>query len=360
MIDRQSTSRSWIEEKVKEFKKDPILIEKVVRALILLEKLQSTGLKFIFKGGTALMLLTQEPRRFSIDIDIIMESKPPSLEEIFDSIVSNSDFTRWEEDERKNATGITKQHFKFYYSRETAMRKAEGSSLKEQYILLDVVYHENPYDQTQNIAVSHALIKQDGRSNALVTTPTFSTLLGDKLTAFAPHTTGIPLTKEMEVLKQVYDINELFDRIASVASVNNTFHKTGLLELKFRQAKKLDTKVIINDILSTSFNFCSYGSNDKEEYRQLLSGLSKLNHFIYGPKFREPEAQTAMAKAAYLALSIDNDFDQIKRYDRSTSMKNWTIVDSAYSKLNRLKKSNPEAFFYWYKTLAFIDGAGIK
>lgn len=49
MIDRQSTSRSWIEEKVKEFKKDPILIEKVVRALILLEKLQSTGLKFIFK-----------------------------------------------------------------------------------------------------------------------------------------------------------------------------------------------------------------------------------------------------------------------------------------------------------------------
>ena len=41
-------------------------------------------------------------------------------------------------------------------------------------------------------------------------------------------------------------------------------------------------------------------------------------------------------------------------------MKNWTIVDSAYSKLNRLKKSNPEAFFYWYKTLAFIDGAGIK
>lgn len=30
-------------------------------------------------------------------------------------------------------------------------------------------------------------------------------------------------------------------------------------------------------------------------------------------------------------------------------MKDWTIGEPMNTKLNRLKKSNPEAFFYWYK-----------
>lgn len=31
-------------------------------------------------------------------------------------------------------------------------------------------------------------------------------------------------------------------------------------------------------------------------------------------------------------------------------MKDWNITDPMNTKLNKLKKSNPEAFFYLYKT----------
>ena len=50
---------------------DPKLVEKVVYAFGLLEQLKQAGLDFIFKGGTSLLLLTDPPSRFSIDIDII-------------------------------------------------------------------------------------------------------------------------------------------------------------------------------------------------------------------------------------------------------------------------------------------------
>ena len=47
----------------------------------------------------------------------------------------------------------------------------------------------------------------------LVKTPDINCILGDKLTAFAPHTTGIPLNvkKDMEVMKQMYDVGALLE-----------------------------------------------------------------------------------------------------------------------------------------------------
>ncbi len=49
------------------------LLEKVYRAFLLLEGLSESGVDFVFKGGTAVMLLLDRAQRFSIDIDIIKE-----------------------------------------------------------------------------------------------------------------------------------------------------------------------------------------------------------------------------------------------------------------------------------------------
>ena len=95
MILPNSLSTEWISSKAKEFKGDPIIIEKVIRALILLELLKVENLEFTFKGGTALMLMIQEPRRFSIDIDILIENKDENLESILDNIINKSDFINW-------------------------------------------------------------------------------------------------------------------------------------------------------------------------------------------------------------------------------------------------------------------------
>ena len=70
MILPESYSVEWIRNIQKKTKTDPGLIEKVIQALTLLEQLQLQGLDFVFKGGTALILLLGEPKRLSIDIDI--------------------------------------------------------------------------------------------------------------------------------------------------------------------------------------------------------------------------------------------------------------------------------------------------
>src|SRR5690606_20765049 len=112
----------WMLEVARKHKSDPILVEKVVRALVLLEKLQNSGLEFIFKGGTALMLLLNEPKRFSIDIDIIVSLKPKDLDRMLNSIIVDSDFLKYELNERQSKPYIEKEHYKFYYKPVTNSR----------------------------------------------------------------------------------------------------------------------------------------------------------------------------------------------------------------------------------------------
>lgn len=68
MIHPLSVSKDWIQSKAKENKTDPILVQKVIRALMLLEGLSESQIQFIFKGGTALMLLLGSTKRLSIEI----------------------------------------------------------------------------------------------------------------------------------------------------------------------------------------------------------------------------------------------------------------------------------------------------
>ena len=83
MISKETLTIEWIEKVSKANRNaDKILVEKVIRALLLLEGLANTNLSFIFKGGTALMLLMNSAKRLSIDIDIIISKDPQNLDEI--------------------------------------------------------------------------------------------------------------------------------------------------------------------------------------------------------------------------------------------------------------------------------------
>jgi len=73
MINKEKITIDWISKISKENRKaDKILIEKVIRALLLLEGLVKNKLPFVFKGGTALMLHLNSTKRLSIDIDVIL------------------------------------------------------------------------------------------------------------------------------------------------------------------------------------------------------------------------------------------------------------------------------------------------
>ena len=115
MIDTKSIEKDWIESISKKKKADKILIEKVIRALMLLEGLSSSGLDFVFKGGTALMLLLGTTKRLSIDIDIIVPDKSVNLTDYLDKFITEKGFTRYEKQERKVQSGIEKEHYKLFF-----------------------------------------------------------------------------------------------------------------------------------------------------------------------------------------------------------------------------------------------------
>lgn len=86
MISKETLSLEWLQKISKQNRNtDKILIEKTIRALFLLEGLSETKLSYIFRGGTAVMLLLKSNKRFSIDIDIII-SKKIDLNSFFNKI----------------------------------------------------------------------------------------------------------------------------------------------------------------------------------------------------------------------------------------------------------------------------------
>jgi predicted nucleotidyltransferase component of viral defense system len=115
------------------------LVEKVIRALLLLEGLVKQKLDFVLKGGTALMLILDSSKRLSIDIDIIIEKEPKGLKEIFKSLLENQGFTRFELQERKALTSIQKAHYKFFY------KPIHQTQAEEESILLDILFEKVGY-----------------------------------------------------------------------------------------------------------------------------------------------------------------------------------------------------------------------
>lgn len=73
MLTCENYTEQHIYDLWKETGADPSILERTVFAFGLLEAIRSVGLPFIFKGGTSLLLLLDEPRRLSTDIDIIVE-----------------------------------------------------------------------------------------------------------------------------------------------------------------------------------------------------------------------------------------------------------------------------------------------
>jgi Nucleotidyl transferase AbiEii toxin, Type IV TA system len=345
MIDSKSYSLDWILEVQKSIgvPVDPKLIEKVIYALLFLEQLKSKGLHFIFKGGTALVLATKKPKRFSIDIDIITEHSHKEIEAILEKISQESVFMHWADDnKRKHAQEMPIGHYKIYY------KSSVDNSIEP--ILLDLLFETNPYPELMEIPINHDWLATSGEV-LTVKMPTFEAILGDKLTAFAPKTTGILYTKNrpVEIIKQLYDIAFLFDNIKNLEIVKRSYAKVVQEEIIYRKLN-VSANEVLNDTWHTCFILAE--RNDKsEEFKHLQLGIRNFTNFTIS-KFSIEEAIIAASKVAYLTKVIKNNFEGVlQKYNTPQDIKDWLIETQDYNKLNKLKKNNPEAFFYWYQTI---------
>ncbi len=165
---------------------DPIILEKAIFALILLDLLARTDLDFVFKGGTALLLHLPRPNRLSIDIDIVCSEPKPDFESSLDELLDPSPFLRWDEQTRGERGLPGRRHYRFHFQSPT-----QG---QEMHILLDVITEPNVLIHLADRPVNTSFL--DITEPITVKTPRLESLLADKLTAFAPGSIGVPLTAQ--------------------------------------------------------------------------------------------------------------------------------------------------------------------
>ena len=284
-MNKENFSESHIRTLCAKSKKDPGLIERTIFAFGLLNALCEVGLPFVFKGGTSLMLLLKHPRRLSTDIDIV--------------VVPGTDVGGYLEKAAKIFPFLAREeqvrfgHFKFSYF--SPIRNSEL------YILLDVLFEEHQYLKTVKRAICNDLLLPDDSPNE-VEMPDINCILGDKLTAFAPHTTGIPLgcEKDLEVVKQFYDVATLVEEFDSLELVKGTFNRLIPIEAGYRGVD-VEPGDVLADIILTAHAVGSRGKVGSADYPFLLKGLKALGGHVYGERFSAETAIQLAPQVMYLA-----------------------------------------------------------
>ncbi len=304
MLKNENFSEEYIREMQKISKRDPILLERTIYAFGLLEAIRKVDMPFIFKGGTCLMLLLDHPERLSTDIDIIVEPGT-NVEEYIEKAAQIFPFVKYEEQVRIGKNKIEKRHFKFTYD--------SPINGREFYILLDVLYEENQYVR---------LVEKEIRNELLLTEPDYLTvkvpciesILGDKLTAFAPHTTGIPLNigKNMEVMKQLYDVSTLVERFENLSEVKETYEKVVASEIAYRGIEKT-SKECLRDTFNSALCIITRGKVKREEYPLYVKGIQDLRGHIFRENYTAEIAIGKAVRVAYLVacLMTDSEFVHI-------------------------------------------------
>jgi len=347
MINLKEITLEWIEQVSKKHRNtDKILVEKTIRALLLLEGLAKQNLNFVFKGGTALMLHFDSTKRFSLDIDIILPQEIENFEAILDNIAETQGFLRKELQQRTTQSKIKKEHYKFFF---TPLHKTNKD---EEYVLLDVLYEKVNYKYLIDIPVESVFTPMVDDS-FMVKVPSLDDMLGDKLTAFAPNTIGIPYYKHedsmsMEIIKQLYDIGNLVDVVKEIETVKSTFHKFAQAELAYRDANQTIEEVL-NNIYQTAMCIITRGLVGNGNFNELQKGIQRIKNMIFSETYHIEKAIIHASKAAYIAMLIKYNANTFDKFDKLGSLKDWIIGAFLNTKLNKLKKSNPEAFFYCYK-----------
>ena len=249
MIKDHCFTEKWLDQfkKQKDHSRiDPIILQKMIYALHLLEQLQLNNLEFIFKGGTSLVLLLEHGNRFSIDIDIISKTNRVELERSLDEVIKSSHFTKWELDERRSyQSGVPKAHYKFHFDTEM-----QGSGT----ILLDILIEDCIYPETIQKPITSKWV--DTVEATMVTVPSIDSITGDKLTAFAPNTIGIPYFKgkdgqsaSMEICKQLFDLSKLIEQIDNVETVKASFEAFASREIGYRENENSDPTITPDSVL---------------------------------------------------------------------------------------------------------------
>lgn len=295
-----------------------------------------------------MVLLLSRSRRFSVDVDILTTQSRREVEAVLDKVVAHSHFNSWNlQDRRSYQEGVPKAHYEFDY--ESQLNQSAH------FVLLDILFEKTDYPNILTVPIKSEWIESEEVLEVQV--PSIESILGDKLTAFAPSTVGILYGKgkEQEIIKQLFDIGCLFEEVEKVEDIALSFERICKKEIKYRDLS-IGLTDVLDDISSTSLLIAkrtkNTGEPDKSRFNELVTGIRRFEGFLIAEKFKIEDVILAAGKAAYLAKRLKNkDYSAIEKFNGQDIGK--LEISGEFNFLNKLKKSRDKAaFFYWYQTLS--------
>ena len=334
MLKKENFTEEHIRDLQSASHRDPLLLERSVYAFGLLEAITRVGMPFIFKGGTCLMLLLERPMRLSTDIDIIV-APGTDLNTFIEEAGKIFPFVSVEEQVRKGKNNIEKRHFKFVYE-----SPVMESSI---YILLDVLFEDAKYKRLIAKPIKNELILTDGE-DLTVQIPSVESILGDKLTAFAPHTTGILLNsnKDMEIIMQLHEVMTLIEVAEDFTEVRETYYSLVQDEIAYR-GLDIGPGDALRDTYNAAVSIASRGKVSKEDYVSYLQGLRDVRSHIYVENFSAEEASKRVPVGMYLVACLLKNVPLEKDIDSAAYLGAGFISDELKA-LKSLRKVAPAGY----------------
>lgn len=133
------------------------------------------------------------------------------------------------------------------------------------------------------------------------------------------------------------------------------FEKIASQELAYRALGGLTPEDVLMDAFGTALLVGMRGPSTSLEYAELAEGTKKLASFIYSGFFSLDSAILCASKAAYLRALLVKRGSAITRFDQRMDLTNWSIANPDYNRLNKLKKTSSEAFFYFHQAVALME-----
>ncbi len=329
---------------------DPSILERTVFAFGLLEAIRSVGMPFIFKGGTSLLLMLEKPRRLSTDIDIIV-GRDINVDEYIEKAGKIFPFVSVEEHKRKGVNDIEKRHFRFHF---LSPRTNKGIS-----ILLDIVFEENPYLKVVERPIRSRLMLSDGE-DILVNLPDKNCILGDKLTAFAPHTTGIPFgkEKELEIIKQLFDCWVLLKEMDDYKTVVKVYQKISNIELGYR-GLCCTPDDCLKDTIESCICIMARGSIRPEDYKNFLKGINSLQGHIFEGRINGENAGIYASEVMYLSTCLLTNQLDYESISNPEEYRNIRLNIQGIKKISYIRNIDPPAYAYMIKSLLLLNEHGL-
>ncbi len=348
MIDPKCFTKDWITQKRQDLGRiDPALLEKSIHAMDLLCGLAKSKIPLVFKGGTSLILLIKDFHRLSIDIDIVTDVSRLEYEPVLEKIGRTAPFLGCVEDERGDRGLPRRTHFKFAYHSFVSKRR--------DYVLLDILEQKSIYPETKMVAVAASFIELPRRVSVRI--PTAECLLGDKLTAFAPNTIGVRYEQKagMQIIKQLFDVGELFAVAQDMNIVRRTYEAICGAEIGYRR-NVYTRQQALEDTFETGIKLCMMGLRGTTAGREaviLQNGIGRIvNHLINTP-FSLSEAKVAASRAVLLAALLrsgsgGHDLRVLRWKQQDVERLESLSLIEPLERLNRIKQTSPEAFYNLY------------